>query len=139
MTAYEILQMVFNYAGVVPKMISFTQLGYVSVLDEEETKDLEVYSQRTTAYDPSSYRSRIVSNVKNFIAGEDGGILVEPNLTVRSEDSGAITNDDAMITTSRPIYKVEDFHINTYLYARGQDGSIKSNWFLIPYSVIPYS
>ena len=88
---YEALQMVFSYARIVPKMNSFTELGHLEVFATQE--DLNLISKFGTlseAYNPESYRTRIISNVSNFIGGDELTKVVEPAdgwMTVRSPDA----------------------------------------------------
>ena len=61
-------------------------------------------------------------------------------MTVRSPDGGAIKADDAMLVTSKPIYKVLDFDIERYLYVfcltqSGWENNRK--WTAVPFSIVP--
>ena len=120
MTAFEALRMVFNYVKVTPVMSSFTQVGFVGAsIESADTNDVAKFGEYTEAYDPRSYRTRLVSSVSNFIAGdEEDGAITEPAngfLTPRSPDGFEISNDNAMLQTSRPIYKIENFEVLRFL------------------------
>lgn len=119
-TLYEAIQMVFSYAKIAPRMNNFTELGHLEVFATQEDIDMvSKFGSLSEAHNPESYRTRIISNVSNFTGGDELTKVVEPAdgwMTVRSPDGGAIKADDAMLVTSRPIYKVLDFDIERYLY-----------------------
>lgn len=133
MTALEALRMVFSMAKIVPTMISFTVLGHVGLLDTSETTKMVPFATQTEAYDPQTYKTALYSNVENFIAGPE--TITEPAngwLTPRSPDGFEISGDNLMITTTRPIYKIEKFEIRRWIRIQCQHGL-----FVIPESVVP--
>ena len=143
-TLYEALQMVFSYAKIVPRMNNFTELGHLEVFATQEDVDMvSKFGSLSEAYNPESYRTRIVSNVSNFTGGDELTKVVEPAdgwMTVRSPDSGAIKSDDAMLVTSKPIYKVLGFDIERFLYVFClTNGGYENNrkWTAVPLSIIP--
>lgn len=112
MTAFEALRMVFNFIKITPVMVSFTELGFVGAsIDFADTGEIDKFGDFTEAYDPRSYRTRLLSSVSNFIAGdEEDGAITEPAngfLTPRSPDGFEISNDNAIFATSRPVYRFE--------------------------------
>lgn len=82
MTVMEALRMVFGYAKVVPYMETFTSLGYIVPIEESEsTTKINKYASFSQAHDPTSYRTRLATQVQNFIAGGDDLVnssIIEP-------------------------------------------------------------
>lgn len=144
MTLFEALRMIFSYVKATPVMISFTELGFISVsLDFADTAEVNKFGDFTEAHDPRSYRTRLVSSVSNFIAGdEEEGAITEPSngfLTPRSPDGFEIAADNAIFLTSRPIYRIENFEIIRYLMIEGFVAGGSSNPFVVtvPEELIP--
>ena len=141
MTVYEAIRMVFAYAKIVPRMIDFTYLGYISPFPIDETpQKIGRFFTKTQAYNPQTYRTRIVSSVENFIAGDKEAAITEPAngwLTPRSADNYAISNDSAIIPTNRPIYKVENLEFARWIaVARIPSGQTTRKWVVVPYELI---
>ena len=137
--------MVFNYAKVTPVMVNFTSLGFINAsLEEVDNADVAKFGSFTESYNPTSYRTRLVSSVSNFIAGdEEEGAIVEPSngfVTPRSPDGFEISNDNLLIPTSRPIYKIQNLEIPRYLVigAFNASGTIY-RVYTVPESLIPQS
>ena len=72
MTVFEALSMVFSYAKIVPKLTNLSTLSHVKpIYEQQSTTKLNSFLKQTEAYDPQGYRTRIVSNVSNLIAGDE--------------------------------------------------------------------
>ena len=145
MTAFEALRMVFNYIKLTPVMTTFTQLGFVGAsLEEVDSSKVAKFGGFTEAHNPTSYRTRLVSSVSNFIAGdEEEGAIIEPAegfITPRSPDGFEISNDNLLIPTSRPIYKIENLEIPRYLVIGAFNADTTQYHIItVPESLIPQS
>jgi len=121
MTALEALKMVFGYIKIVPYATSFTLLGHVAALFDSEDESLfNEFGSISAAYNPATYRTRIESNVSNFIAegGFDSSVVEPANgwITPRSPDGFEISNDNAIIPTSKPIYNIQKLEVQPISY-----------------------
>jgi hypothetical protein len=98
--------------GLVPKMASFTKLGHVQIV-ENSSVSLVDFGLKQEAFDPATYKSALFSNVSNFIASGDKTITEPSNgyMTPRSPDGNEISNDNSILYTNRPIYKVEKLYL----------------------------
>lgn len=142
LTLLEALRMVFGYVKIVPKMINFTTLSHIKPIQEQEsTTKTESFFNTSKAYNPQTYKTRLLSNVDNFIAGGDNASVVEPAngwLTPRSASNYEISNNDAMLHTSRPIYKVEMLEVESWFTVAAKISSANAFIFeSVPANIIP--
>lgn len=142
LTLLEALRMVFGYVKIVPKMINFTTLSHIKPIQEQEdVTKTESFFNTSKAYNPQTYKTRLLSNVNNFIAGGDNASIVEPAngwLTVRSASNYEISNNDAMLHTSRPIYKVEMLEVESWFTVAAKKTGASSFIFeSVPLDIIP--
>ena len=104
--------MVFSMAKIVPTMTEFDMLGHVSMF-EADIGEIEPYTQRHSAYDGETYNTALFSNVENLVIGKDNPITEPSNgwMTPRSDTGFEISNNHAMLQTSKPIYKIHDLRV----------------------------
>lgn len=116
-TTLEALRLVFAIAKIVPYCLVDGFLNHVGISNTSTSIPNQAFISE--AYNGDTYRTRLYSPVENFIGGGDlAGSIVEPingHLTPRS-DKTDITNDTALIKTSRPIYKVERLSLRAHAY-----------------------
>ena len=144
MTVAEALKMVFGYAKITPTMNTFNELGHREVLlDEEMGSKTASFNSISTAYDPERYKTRITSSVDNFVV-EDENIapISEPGtgwITPRSADGYKISSDNLIIPTTRPIYRLEEFQIESWLtIGAKKTGASSVTYTSVPLDIIPY-
>jgi hypothetical protein len=106
-TTLEALRLIFMIARIIPYMNSFTELSHVSIEGNRiDPEFLEKFGAFEAAYDPETYKTLIQTNTSNLVIEKQSRQIVEPKngfISPRSPDGFAITNDDAIIPTSRPI------------------------------------
>ena len=142
MTVLEALRSVFNYAKITPYMVDFNILGHIkpTYILETESK-VEQFSATSEVFNPNSYRTRIVSNVDNMvISNRNKNNIIEPAnswATTKSPDGYEISNDNAVIETSKPIYSVESLLVRFELYFAEASFNTGNTNTDIPYGIIP--
>jgi hypothetical protein len=142
-TALEAYRMIFSLAKIVPVANINESVGTDYMSHVEVSPDIagaiEGFGFKQEAYNPETYKTALYSNVQNFVTGENDTITEPANgwLSVRSSSGFEIQEDNAMIRTSRPIYKLEKLTIARYITLSKLVGASTIASELIPYSVVP--
>lgn len=113
-TVLEALRLIFAVAQITPTLITPGRLGHVGIEGFVPQSTIENYAAFEAAYDPETYKSAIYSNVDFMRLKEDFETVVEPRegwVSTRSPDGIRITNDNAIIPTTRPIDRLERLDI----------------------------
>jgi hypothetical protein len=114
-TALEALRLIFMIVRIIPYMNSFTELSHVSVEGNRiDPEFLQKFGALEAAYDPETYKTLLQTNTSNLVIEGQSRQIIEPKngfISPRSPDGFAITNDDAIIPTSRPINIFQDLII----------------------------
>jgi hypothetical protein len=116
-TVLEALRLIFMIARVIPYMNSFTELSHVSIEGNSISPEfLNKFGAFETAYDPETYKTLLQTNTENLLIEDQELRLIEPKnayISPRSLDGFAISNDDAVLPTTKPINNFYELYLRS--------------------------
>jgi hypothetical protein len=87
---------------------------------------IEAHGKLEGAYDPQTFKTGIYSTVSNMVPKEAYKTIIEPEnawISPRSQSGNLISQDEAMIPTTRPIYQLNRADMRLELSYLRKDGT----------------